>query len=156
MTNQDVQKELRDIHEKLDFITEYMREQQRRQREMQELKDDLVHIGKDAFQAAVVELEEVAPYFDTNDLIFLLKKLLRNTRNLTAMMEQVEGTADFIRDAKEPVAKAFGQLLETLDVLDRKGYFDFMRESVKIVDEIVTSSSWVKDSLSSTLNTVCS
>jgi uncharacterized protein YjgD (DUF1641 family) len=139
MASQNVEKQLQEIHEKLDFITTYMHEQQRKQREMQELKDDLVHIGKDAFQAAVVQLEEVTPYFDTDDLIFLLKKLIRNTRNLTSMMQQIESTVDFVRDAKEPVRMAFGQLLETLDVLDRKGYFDFMRESVKIVDEIVTS-----------------
>lgn len=139
MDSKEMEQQLRDIQEKLDFITAQMREQQRKDREMQELKDDLIHIGKDVFQSAVTELEEVAPYFDTQDLVFLVKKLLRNTRNLTHMMEQMESAADFFKDAKEPLKNAFMQLLETLDTLDQKGYFEFMQEAFKIVDEIVIS-----------------
>ncbi|MFQ5602949.1 MAG: DUF1641 domain-containing protein [bacterium] len=139
METKNLEKELADIHEKLNFITEQMREQQRKQREIQELKDDLIRIGKDVFQSAVQELEEVAPYFDTNDLLFLLKKLLRNTRNLTKMLDQVESTADFFNDARVPMKNAFQQVLANLDELDRRGYFDFMREAAKILDVIVTS-----------------
>lgn len=139
MQTTELEKQVAEINRKLDFITEQMREQQRKQREFEELKHDLMGVGKDAFQAAVTELEEVAPYFDTDDLLHLVKKLLRNTRNLTTMLEQVESTADFFRDAREPLKSAFTQILQTLDVMDRKGYFEFMKEAGKILDEIVTT-----------------
>ncbi len=139
MENTDIAHQLEDIQRKLDIVVAQVEEQRRKQREMEELKHDLIHIGKDAFQSAIVELEEVAPYFDTNDLLFLLKKLLRNTRNITRLIEQLENITDFLRDAK-PIGKyAFEDLLEKLDELDRKGYFEFMKEAVKIIDTIVTS-----------------
>ena len=61
----------------MDFISEQMRDYQRKQREIQELKDDMALITNDIFNAVVEELDDVAPYFDTNDLIHLIKKLLK-------------------------------------------------------------------------------
>lgn len=139
MTKDETRAELKSIHEKLDFITEQMRETQQRQREMQMFKDDLTRVGKDIFHAAVEELEDVAPYFDTADLVRLIKKLLRNVRNINTMLDQVESTRDFFKDAL-PIGKiAFTDLLDKLDELDRKGFFEFSREAVGILDTIVTS-----------------
>ncbi len=139
MENKNVELEIREINQKLDFIADQMREYRAHQKEIQELKDDLSLIVKDMFDAAVDELEDVSPYFDTNDLIHLGKKLLRNTRNLNKMLTQVEGAADLWRDL-EPLGKqAFDELLKTLDELDKKGYFEFFSETFKIVDTIVTS-----------------
>ncbi len=139
METKELEEQVAEIHQKLDFITRQMQVQERKQREMQDLKDDLIHIGRDVFQTAVSELEEVAPHFDTDDLLNLIKKLLRNTRNLNRMMGQFESTADFFKDAKEPLKSAFTQLLETMDSMDRKGYFEFMKEAGKIIDEIITT-----------------
>ncbi len=136
---QYLEAQLQEIHQKLDFITGQMQEYQRKQREMQELKDELVLIGKDAFQTAVTELEEISPHFDANDLVYLLKKLLRNTRNFTQLMDQLENVTDFMNDVKPLGKQMFTELLETLNTLDRKGYFEFLKEAAKIVDTVVTS-----------------
>lgn len=130
---------LQDIHQKLDILTEQMQVTQRRQREFEELKQDLTLIGKDMFNAAVDELEDVAPYFDTQDLVHLLKKLLRNTRNLTGLLNQLEGAEDLFRDLKPLGKQIFDEVLETLDEFDKKGYFEFLRESFQIIDTVVTS-----------------
>ncbi|TFG94928.1 MAG: hypothetical protein E4H13_14130, partial [Calditrichales bacterium] len=73
METKSLDQELHEIHKKLDFITEQMREYQQRQKEIHELKEDLSLIAKDVFSAAVEELEDVSPYFDTDDLILLVK-----------------------------------------------------------------------------------
>ncbi len=138
MATKNIEKELADIREKLDFVVAQLQAQQRRQQERDELKHDVTLIGRDIFQTVVTELDEVAPYFDTRDLVHLLKKLLRNVRNLNRMMDQLESVMDFLDDAKPIQKEAFGQLLHKLDELDRKGYFDFFREASKIVDTIVT------------------
>ena len=130
---------LQEIHQKLDVLTEQMQVTQRRQREFEELKQDLTIIGKDMFNAAVEELEDVAPYFDTEDLVHLLKKLLRNTRNLTGLLNQLEGAEDLFRDLQPLGKQIFDEVLETLDELDKKGYFEFLRESFQIIDTVVTS-----------------
>ncbi len=139
MKAQNITRKLEEIDEKLTFLTEQMKLQARRQQELQELKDDLNRIGTDIFQAAVTELDEVATHFDTEDVLYLIKKLLRNTRNIAKMVEQLESMADLLEDATPIGKQAFLDLLVTLDELDRKGYFEFLRESARIFDNIVTS-----------------
>ena len=139
MENIYLEQQLSEIHQKLDSITEYIQIERRRQQEMRELKDDLALIGKDAFQAAVVELEEVAGHFNTSDLLFLIKKLLRNTRHLNKMLDQVDGTAGLFEDIKPLGKQIFNEILETLDELDRKGYFTFLKEMFGVLDRIITT-----------------
>ncbi len=134
-----MEQQLADINQKLDFITATMAEYQRKQREMDELKNDLTLIARDVFDSAVTELNEVAPYFDTGDLVHLLKKLLRNTRNINRLLTQMESVEGLFQDLKPLGKQMFDQMLETLNEMDRKGYFEFMKEATKIVDTIVTS-----------------
>ena len=137
--NKQIEKELAAMHQKLDLLVAQMQEQQRKQREFEELKRDLTHIGKDAFQNLVTELEEVAPHFETGDLVHLLKKLLRNTQNLSKMMDKLESFMDFMEDVKPIQKQAFGEVLHKLDEMDRKGYFSFFSEAAKIVDTVVSA-----------------
>jgi uncharacterized protein YjgD (DUF1641 family) len=139
METNTLEKELKDIHQKLDFISEQMRDYQQHQREISELKNDLSLIAKDIFDAAVDELEDVAPYFDSGDLIHLMKKLLRNTKNFSRLLTQLESAEDLFSDLQPLGKQMFDQLLNTLNEMDRKGYFEFFRESIKIVDTVVTS-----------------
>jgi len=139
METKPIEQQLSEINKKLDVLTSYMTEQQRRQREWKELQEDLTIIGKDVFQTAVTELDEVAQHFETTDLLYLIKKLLRNVRNISKMMDQVESAVDFLEDATPLSKQIFSQLLDTLTEFERKGYFDFTRESLKIVDTIVTT-----------------
>jgi len=159
METKILEKEIQDIHLKLDFITEQMKEYQQRQKEMSELKNDLSLIAKDVFNAAVDELEDVAPYFDSSDLMHLLKKLLRNTKNINRLLTQMESAEDLFSDLQPLGKQIFDQLMETLNDLDKKGYFDFIRESIKIVDTVVTSFSiedvrLLRENISSILLTV--
>jgi len=139
METKALEKELSEIHQKLDFITDQMKEYQQRQREIKELKDDFSLIAKDVFDAAVEGLEDVAPYFDSKDLIHLLKKLLRNTKNLNRVLTQLESAEDLFSDLQPLGKQMFDQLLDTLNELDQKGYFEFFKESIKIVDTVITS-----------------
>ncbi|KAA3612164.1 MAG: DUF1641 domain-containing protein [Calditrichaeota bacterium] len=139
MSDKNMEKQLAEINAKLDLLTEQMAVQARRQRELEELKDDLSRIGTDLFQTAVTELDEVAHHFDSSDLLYLLKKLLRNTRNISKMVDQIENISDFVTDAGPIGRQAFLDLLATLDEFDRKGYFEFMKESVGIMDNVVSA-----------------
>jgi uncharacterized protein YjgD (DUF1641 family) len=55
------------------------------------------------------------------------------------MIEQVESASDFLKDATPLGKQVVNQRMETLQELDRKGYFDFFRESMKILDTVVTT-----------------
>lgn len=132
-------KDLELLHKKIDFLTEQVMITQRRQRELEELKQDLIPVASDVLKSAVEELDEVAPYFTADELLYLGKKLLRNTRNLIAFFEQMEGAADFIKDAAPLTKSMFQTTLEKLDEYDRKGYFVFLKGAAEIIDRVVTS-----------------
>ncbi len=127
------------LHQKIDFLTEQMLLTQKRQRAFEELANDLTPIANDLFKTAVEELDQVAPYFSYEDLIFLGKKILRNIRTLTVLFDNLESAADFVHDAA-PLSKAvFQSTLEQLNDLERKGYFTFFKSALGVMDRVVTA-----------------
>ncbi len=125
------------LHEKLDYLTEKFEQIDRRQREMDELRQDMIPIANHMINLTIEELAEIGSEFQVADLLFLLKRLLRNTRNLNRLMDYMEagmGLSDEIRLMAEPV---FSNIVETLDQLERDGYFAFMREGWGIMERVV-------------------
>ncbi len=70
------QNQIDEINRKLDLILEEIELQKKHRREMEDLKDDLFRVGKDLYETAVVELEEVHDHIQTGDILHLGKKLL--------------------------------------------------------------------------------
>jgi len=134
-----IEERLDRIDRRLELLVEQMEVTRRHRREMKELRDDLGRIAGDLFQTASNELEEVAPHFETDDLVHLLKKLLRNTRNLSHMLDRLESLSDLLDDAAPLQKQAFLNLLASLDELDRRGYFTFLAELREVADRVVTS-----------------
>ena len=112
---------------------------QRRQQAWEDLQEDLGLVMKDAYQALSQELADLEPYVTLDDVWRLLKRLLRNVHNLEYLLEQLESLRDLQRDAGPVVHEAVESLIEILDDLDKKGYFAFFRESLRIIDNIVTN-----------------
>jgi uncharacterized protein YjgD (DUF1641 family) len=73
------------------------------------------------------------------DLLRLLKRLLRNTRNLEQMLDQLEAGMELWQDASPLSRDAFRQVMEQLDEMERKGYFVFIKGGLDIADRVVTS-----------------
>ena len=127
------------INQKLDIILEEIELQKKHRREMQDLKEDLFRVGKDVYETAVNELEEVHDHIKTGDIMHLGKKLLRNVNNLNRTFDQLESTRDFLRDVSPLVRESIIDLMGRMDEFDRKGYFQFIRELQKAGDNVVTS-----------------
>lgn len=132
-------KDLELLHQKIDFLTEQVMETKRKQKEWEELRQDLTPVVTDVFRTAVKELDEVSAHFSYKDLIFLVKKLLRNTRTLISLFEQLESAKGFMEDAAPLSKDIFQSLLHQMEELDRRGYFVFMKGALQIIDNIVTS-----------------
>ena len=139
MDTPDVAQQLQAIRNQLDHITAEMDLANRRRREIDELKDDLTLIAKDAFNSAVVELEDIAPFVNTGDFLYLIKKILRNTSNITGLIHKLESAVDFVEDGKPIGKELFNDILLKMDELDRAGYFQFFSETFRVLDNIVTS-----------------
>src|SRR5512141_1576613 len=115
MNGQDVQSEIVAINQKLDLILEEIEYQRRHRKEMEDLKNDLMRVGKDIYRTALVELEEVNDSLSTGDMLHLGKKLLRNVRTISTTIEQLENLRDFLQDFSPVARDMFIDLMNTLD-----------------------------------------
>lgn len=121
------------------FLTEEARQEQRRRNEWDDLKNDLTPVANDVFHLTVNQLEEVENYVQLEDVLRLFKRLIRNTRNLEQLLDQMESMGAMWQDAGPLSQTAFLSLMNQLDQMERKGYFVFARGGMNILDQIVTS-----------------
>jgi uncharacterized protein YjgD (DUF1641 family) len=135
----DLARRVDEIDRKLDVILEEIELQRRHRREMEDLRDDLTRVGKDLYDSAVIELEEVHDHMETADAVHLLKKLLRNVNNINLTLERLENAQDFLQDFTPVSRELFIDTMNRLDELDRKGYFEFIAELARVGDTVVTS-----------------
>ncbi len=137
MATKTLANDLQALHEKIDQISEQLEQQQRRQLELQELQHDLIPVVNHMVKLSIDELAEIGTEFQLEDLIFLLKRVLRNTRLIRRLMDMVEGGAGLIDELTPIGNQAFSTTVETLDRLEREGYFSFAQEGWHIVERIV-------------------
>ncbi|PKL83587.1 MAG: hypothetical protein CVV24_04185 [Ignavibacteriae bacterium HGW-Ignavibacteriae-3] len=154
-----VNQQIESINKKLDVILEEIELQRRHRREMEDLKDDLLRVGKDIYDTAIVELEQVHDQVSTKEILHLGKYLLRNVSTINRSVEQLESLKDFLTDVSPLVRESIMDFMQKLDEYDKKGYFEFAKELSNVTDNIVTSFSKedvknLGDNIVTILNTV--
>jgi uncharacterized protein YjgD (DUF1641 family) len=137
---------LAELNQKLDaltaqvaYLTEQARADERQRQDRAELMRDLTPIADQAFQLTVEQLEEVQEYIDLGDLVRLLKRLMRNGRNLDKMLDQLESLMDLAATVGPLADDAFGVAVDKLTEMERKGYFAVAQGGLRIADKLVTS-----------------
>ncbi|MFC1489758.1 hypothetical protein ACFL6K_00965 [Candidatus Latescibacterota bacterium] len=136
MENTKIQNQIDDINSKLDIILEEIGKQRQQRRELVELRDDLLRVGKDVSRDVIDELEELSSSFEIKDAILLGKQLLRNINNLKTAFEQLESARDFIADFNSISGDLFNDVMLKFDEFDRKGYFELMKKGGETLDII--------------------
>ncbi len=126
------------LHQKLDYLTEQLDAQRRRQQVLEELWRDMVPIGNSMTQLMINELEEVGNDFELEDILHLFKRLLRDVRLITGLLDRLESFVELIDELKIMTTPAFSMMVENLEKLENKGYFAFANNTGYIVDQIVT------------------
>lgn len=135
----NIQTQIDHINNKLDFILEEMQLQRKRRQEMEDLKEDLMRVGKDLYQTAVEELDQIHDYVNTRDMLHFGKYMIRNINTISKVVQQLESTKDFLTDAAPLIRQSIFDFMAKLDEYDRKGYFEFVKESRNVIDKVVTS-----------------
>ena len=137
---------LEEINRKLDGLTAQIETianeatiQRRRRDAWVELLEDVRPVTNQAFEMVVDQLDEVEEYVNLSDLGHLAKRVLRNTRNLELLLDQMESVLELVGDAAPIGRSAFISLMEQLEAFEQKGYFAFGKEAVGIVDQVVSS-----------------
>ncbi len=127
------------LTEQVAFLAEETRQQQRRRQEWEELQNDLTPVAGELYRLSVEQLNEIESYVQLEDGLRLFKRLMRNTRNLEQMLDQMESMAALWQDLGPLSQDAFLTLMQRMDEMERKGYFAFLRGGMGIVDNVVAS-----------------
>jgi hypothetical protein len=125
------------IHQKLDYLTEQFEMQRRRQDEMNELVNDVIPVVNHMIKLSIDELAEIGTDFQLEDLTFILKRVLRDTRLLVGLLDQVEAVAELAEEGQVMGKRVFHQVTMELDRLEREGYFGFARAGWSVAERAV-------------------
>jgi uncharacterized protein YjgD (DUF1641 family) len=107
------------------YLAEQARLAERRQQERAELMHDVVPIAHDAI--------------GLSDLLRLLKRLLRNGRNLDRMLDQLESLMDLAQTVGPLSDSIFEKATDVLQAAEHRGYFALAGGAARAVDKVATS-----------------
>jgi uncharacterized protein YjgD (DUF1641 family) len=78
-------------------------------------------------------------FVQPEDMLRLLRRILRNTKNIEDGMARYESLMDFLDDAGTLTTEAFIKILTTLEEFEQRGYFEFANAGLGVVDRVVTA-----------------
>lgn len=133
-----LQQQINDINRKLDLLLDYMHEQKLKSSAVDDLVSDLSIIGKDVYDTAVVELETRQVQMDPDEIKLLMIKLVKNVPTFIQMIDMLESMMDLVKDATPMVNEIIIDFTKKLHEFEQKGYFEFAKETGKVIDKVVT------------------
>jgi len=139
MEEKNLQIQINELNSKLDIIIEEIELQRKHRSEIEDLKEDLMRVGKDFYETAVEELDQIHDHVNTKDILHFGKYMLRNINTISKVIQQLESTKDFLKDASPLIREYLIDFMAKMDEFDRKGYFEFVKESQNVFDRVVTS-----------------
>jgi uncharacterized protein YjgD (DUF1641 family) len=138
MDKDNMQEQINEINRKLDMVLEEVMAQRETRQSIEDLTTDLTIVGKDVFKSTVTELDNAGVEIDGEAVKQLMLKLVRNVDTLNEMFEMMESANDLVKDVT-PILHQMGlDGIHMMNEFEQKGYFEFMKESMKIFDNIVT------------------
>ena len=138
MAEKDLHKQIHDLNRKVDLVLEYVNQQRLKAEAVEDFISDVSIIGNDMYKSTITELENQAVEIDPEQLRVLGVKLLKNINNFGEVLHLFEGIMDFVKDATPIANEMIIDFTKKLHEFDQKGYFDFLKESANIIDNIIT------------------
>lgn len=138
MDNSNIQEQINDINRKLDIVLDEIVAQRQTRQSIEDLTADLTIISKEVVASTVTELDNAGIEVDGEAVKQLALKLVRNVDTLTELFEMLESGKDLLADLTPILHQVGLDSIHMMNDLEKKGYFDFMSQSIKIFDNIVT------------------
>ncbi|MFZ3048706.1 MAG: DUF1641 domain-containing protein, partial [Desulfatirhabdiaceae bacterium] len=104
-----------------------------------ELREELAPRVNEAVRALIVELADVEADFRMEDLVYLVKKLMRNINNLNFAMDQFKNLVDFALTAEPLLKSSVPQLISYVDHLEQNGVFRLITVCTEVLKKIGSS-----------------
>lgn len=114
--DEEMLQKLAETHERLERL-------ERQLAPVLELKEDVQPIFKEVMHAVILELDELDGHFKLEDALVLIKRLLRNTKNLTSMLDRLEQVNELLTDVTPIVHEVTKATISELGELEKQGIF---------------------------------
>jgi uncharacterized protein YjgD (DUF1641 family) len=124
------------IMEQLDHLGEEISILTDSARSLRELRDDLSPRVNETVKVLIEELAEIEADVQFDDLVSLLKNLMRNVKNLTWSIDQLKNLIDFLRTVEPLLKSAVPQAIFYLDQLERQGIFQIFASMMGVLEKI--------------------
>lgn len=106
---------------------------------MKELKNDLTPLANHAVQLIIKELEDVESSFQLEDLLAMLKQLLRSVRDITYSLRQLANIIDFVTTLEPLLKSTVPQMINYLDDMEQRGVFRIISATLGVRAKIAES-----------------
>jgi uncharacterized protein YjgD (DUF1641 family) len=127
------------LHEKIDRLTEIAEGQRKRQEQLEELVHDLLPIANQAVKLTIDELAELKSECQAEDLLFLLKRVLRDTCLLNDLLGRAEAAVELMDDVMPLSKQMVFQAIAVAEQLETKGYFRLASGGYAVLDKLVAN-----------------
>ncbi len=121
--NAELQNEIKLLNQKLDNLIKFSEIQQQRNRQLDDLFQDLTFIGNGVFSSAIDELDSQQIKINPEEIRFLLLRLVKNIGNINRVVSFLESSNDLLKDLT-PIINSIG--MDTINLMaeyERKGAF---------------------------------
>ncbi len=115
MTNEEL------ILERLDNIEAQLAPLVDTAKSVKELKDDMIPLSAQAFRLMITELEDIESSFQLEDLLEMIKTLMRSVKTITFTLQQLTNVVDFVTTIEPLLRSSVPQLINYLDDLEQRG-----------------------------------
>lgn len=137
MEEKNIQSQIDTLDKKLDLILSYVNQQRLNSTVVEDLVKDLSIIGKDVYDSTVEELDKRQVELEPSELTDLAISFLRNIGNIKKMLNLLEMGMDLTKEVGPIANEVIIDFTKQLNIYNEKGYFEFMKELMPIMDNIV-------------------
>lgn len=109
------------ILERLDRIEAQLAPISQTASSLHELREDLIPLSGQAFRLVTRELEDIESGFQLEDLMAMVKRMLRSVKHITFTLEQLGNIVDFVTTIEPLLKSAVPQIINYLDDLEQRG-----------------------------------
>ena len=127
-----------ELNQKVDLILEYVNQQRLKSEAIDDLISDFSIVGKDVFDTTVKALDDSKVEIYPEELQEMGIRLIRNVRNINIVLDFLESMTDLAQDVTPIANEVIIDATKKLHEFEQKGYFEFIKETGKIIDNIVT------------------
>lgn len=120
------------ILERLDRIESQLAPLTSSAQSVKEFKEDMLPLANNAFRIIIEELESVESSCSLEDILELMKRLLRSAKSITYSLKQLENIIDFINTLEPLLQSSVPKMINYLDELDQSGVFRMLLATLEV------------------------